>query len=202
MSTSLALTIPRPRVLDVMGDFMHLEILARVAKVSKTARCFITPIIEGMKRDKQEMYQMLLRLFPGISYLPEGRDASYYNTLLETYFESRVFVPMPVAIGHMIGKAMEMTRATARAANITAMITQADTFNTRILDPYLAGELCYHVRTAMNSIEGRRRLMQSISDWEEALEMTGIGIHDAYTLQILRECVRSDFSIRHDNIGI
>ena len=192
-------------VLDVMGDFMNPETLARVAKVSKAAHSFITPILERKRADKNEMYQMLLRMFPGIRYLPEGRNASYYNTLIQTYFEPRVRVPMPVEIGHMIGLGMKQTRKTYMGAvNIFEVIRQADTSQTRIRDPFLAGEMCNLIRSAMNSAEGRRRLKQSIRDWEAALQMhvDGLSLLDAYSLRIIDECVRLDFSIRYDQIGI
>jgi hypothetical protein len=189
-------------VLDVMGDFMNPETLARVAKVSKAAHSFITPILERKRADKNEMYQMLLRMFPGIRNLQDGRNASYYNTLIQTYFEPRVRVPMPVEIGHMIGLGMKRTRKTMGAVNITEVIRQAS--QTRIPNPSLAGEMCNLIRSAMNSAEGRRRLKQSIRDWEAALQMhvDGLSLLDVYSLRIIDDCVRLDFSIRNDNIGI
>ena len=66
-------------VLDVMGDFMYPETLARVAKVSKRAHSFITPILERKRADKDEMCQMLLRMLTDTGHLPKGMSSFFYN---------------------------------------------------------------------------------------------------------------------------
>ena len=204
MSTPLALTVTRPLIFEVMGDYMYPEVLARVAKASKAARTFITPILEKKKEDKDEMYNVIHRLFPGISFVRGGGSASYYIRLLQKYFESRVHVPKPVMISHMVAKGIEKARVSVRSADITVMVKKAAESKQRILDPRLAGELCYEIRSAMNSPKGRRLLLQSIRDWEEALmhESDGLRLHDAYALRIMEECILLDFSIRFDEIGI
>ena len=66
-------------VLDVMGDFMYPETLARVAKVSKRAHSFITPILDRKRADSDEMCQMLRRMLTNSEYLPKGMSSFFYN---------------------------------------------------------------------------------------------------------------------------
>ncbi len=207
MSTSLVLTTPTPRVFDAMGDFMYLEVLARVAKVSKTARGFITPIIEGMKRDKQEMYQMLLRLFPGIKHLQEGRDAAYYHTLLQQYFTPMVAVPTSEMISSMIENVLVRTCVYESSEEIDAKIRQAIETNQPITCPRLTQAVSVYLADAMKSANGRHSVLQSIKHWEEVVPRhhqlpNTVNESDGYRLTLIRQCTSLAFSIRNDAIGM
>lgn len=207
MSNSLALAVPGPRVFDVMGCFIHLEVLARVAKVSKTAYNFISPIIESMKRDKQEMYQMMLRLFPGITHLQEGMDTAYYHRLLQQYFTPMVAVPMPETVSSMIENVLINTCVDISCEEIDAKVRQAIETNQPMTSPRLTQAVTGYLADAMTSAEGRRSVLQSIRHWEEAVPRhhqlpNTINVSDGYRLTFIRQNTRLAFSIRNDEIGI
>ncbi len=172
-------TVSAPRLFGVMGDFMFPEVLARVATCSKTAHTFITPILRLKLSDKGEMYQMMCRLFPGIDGLPEGRDVLYYDSLMRRYFSPRS-VPLPLETNYWVGAVVHSQLHPADEPRIT-----------------------FQVMTAMESAEGRRRLIQSINEWRALLALRHGGIHtpQEMLLDTLEACTRTVFGVRNDMIG-
>jgi hypothetical protein len=89
MSLSTTTATPRYNLLDAMGDFTQPEILALVAKCSRTARARLTPLLNVKKSDKAEMHQLVKRLFPDIKDLEDPAampNSSMYTWILDAYF--------------------------------------------------------------------------------------------------------------------
>lgn len=171
-----------PRIFTVMGEFMLPETLARVAKCSNAARGVINPVLERKKGDKQEMYELILRYFPGISNLSQPDpefDASYYTGLLDTYYTTNhSMVLFSTEISHEVGRILCNSYFYER--NPRAMVAN-------------------YIRTAMVTAEGRRRLLRSIDDWRSVIERNVTGMYnpeDLGVLQVLANVARTDFTVK------
>ena len=178
--------LTQPRLFAVMGEFMLPETLARVAKCSKAARGVISPILERKKGDNQEMYEMTLRCFPGISYLAHPSlqiDASYYLELLDGYYTTdHSMVLLPTEISYEVGRILGNSYYCQ--VNPRTMVIN-------------------HVKTAMVTAEGRRRVLKSIQDWRVVIERNVTGMYnpdDLETLNVLANLLRNDFTVRYGRI--
>jgi hypothetical protein len=175
-----------PRLFTVMGEFMLPETLARVAKCSNVARGVINPILERKKGDKQEMYELILRCFPGISNLSQPDpefDASYYTGLLDAYYTpNHSMVLFSTEISHEVGRILHNSYFYER--NPRAMVSN-------------------YVRTAMVTAEGRRRLLKSIDDWRSVIERNVTGMYnpeDLGALDVLADVTRTNFAVKSEKI--
>jgi hypothetical protein len=133
-------------LLDAMGDFTQPEILALVAKCSRTARARLTPLLEIKKSSKAEMYHLITRLFPGIKDLKHHSqvdDASMYNDMLSSYFAPECDLPRYCEVVFKVGD--------IRYSNI---------FSLRILLEIIRPEL--------QSVHGRRMLLRAVDEWIKA----------------------------------
>lgn len=90
--------VPRYGLLDAMGEFTQLEILALVSTCSHAAKARVDPLLKVKMSDKGEAYGLVTRLFPNIKNLvhhSQQVDASLYICLLNSYFAPRKGLQLP-----------------------------------------------------------------------------------------------------------
>ena len=177
------MNVPQPRIFDVMGDYMLPEVLAKVAKCSQTAHDTITPILERKKRDKQEMHDLVQRLFHGIRFLPkptEIEDASYYTNMLDAYFtRDHTNVLQLTEISHIVGRILDLL-VHSRAEMVV-----------------------FFLRTSLKTAEGRSRVLKAIEEWRVVVTRNVTGLYGAdenHILGILEDLISNDFAVRFDFI--
>ncbi len=132
-------------LLDVMGEFTDPFTLALVGRCSRTASEAIRPILDV------KMYGLILKLFSGIKYLPEGQGVAYYRKLLKKYFRTTQNIPLSVEINHWVGNLV------GRDYEFKQSISNSSS---------------YYVWEALDTAEGRRRVLKSIDEWRIALKRT------------------------------
>ena len=179
MSDPTTTTTPPPRILSVMGDMMFPEVMARVAHCSKLAHRHITPVLEMKLRDRRELYHMLRRIFPGIADLSDAQDSLYYNALIREYF-SPSHVPLPAEINYWVGSVVNQ-------------------YEGHILN---RDRISFYVLHAMQSAEGRRRVLGFIGEWREVLNAFNTHVYTLpmQRLDVLEDCIRRDFAVRNGRV--
>ena len=176
MSLSTTTATPRYNLLDAMGDFTQPEILALVAKCSRTARARLTPLLEIKKSSKAEMYHLITRLFPGIKDLKHHSqvdDASMYNDMLSSYFAPECDLPRYCEVVFKVGD--------IRYSNI---------FSLRILLEIIRPEL--------QSVHGRRMLLRAVDEWIEATKGKN---RQLMVLDRIKDAVLNNFAAHNRQIG-
>ena len=169
-------------LLNVMGDFTLPEIMARVSRCSKKAHQTIAPLLERKMQDAGELYNLMYRLFYDIRDLPSEEDAEYYRGLLESYFTENA--------------------TTADATNEMVRTALRHEVRSHDFDQRMA-LIIGPITPAMDTAEGRRRLLQSIEYWRERTKVH----HREYRnpknkLAVMDYRVRSDFAIRDNRITL
>ena len=92
-----------------------------------------------------KLHKVILDRFPYIKYLPADQSGQYYRQILKSYFRS-TNIPLQVETSHWVGNLLDN-------------------------HPVRRISSCY-VREAMQTAEGRRRVLKSIEEWRVALERT------------------------------
>ena len=172
-------------LLSVMGDFTLPEIMVRVSRCSKKAHQAITPLLERKMQDAGELYNLMYRLFYDIRDLPSEEDAEYYRGLLDSYFTNNNATTTTI---HTIDATNEMVR-TALRHNVKSH--DFDQRMTLIIGP---------ITPAMDTSDGRRRLLQSIEYWRERTAEVRMYHNPENKLDVMDYSVRSDFAIRDNQI--
>lgn len=167
-----------PALLDVMGEFTDPFTLALVGRCSKTTSKAIRPILDV------KMYDLIRTLFKGITSLPVARSAAYYRTLLKKYFRTTRNIPLSVEINHWVGNLV------GRDYEFKQSISNSSS---------------YFVWEAMDTAEGRRRVLKSIDEWRLALKRTTRTSRErrerTKRLDILTLRVNTSFAIVSGGIG-
>ncbi len=167
---------PQCNLLDVMSDFTQPEILALVARCSRSARAHVTPLLEIKKSNRAEMYQLITRLFPGIKDLKHHSqvdDASMYNDMLSSYFAPECDLPRYCEVVFKVGD--------IRYSNI---------FSLRILLEIIRPEL--------QSVHGRRMLLRAVDEWIEATKGKN---RQLMVLDRIKDAVLNNFAAHNRQIG-
>ena len=176
LSTTTTTANPQCNLLDVMSDFTQPEILALVARCSRSARAHVTPLLEIKKSNRAEMYQLITRLFPGIKDLKHHSqvdDASMYNDMLSSYFAPECDLPRYCEVVFKVGD--------IRYSNI---------FSLRILLEIIRPEL--------QSVHGRRMLLRAVDEWIEATKGKN---RQLMVLDRIKDAVLNNFAAHNRQIG-
>jgi len=159
-------------LLEVMDDYMPVEVLIAVARCSRRTHQSISPLLGRRLQSANEMRQLVRRMFPGIEGLLENQDAWYYQMLISSYNHGES--PHGVRINYCIGRT--------------------------ILAPGRPNQqqLTSRILSVMSSARGRRLARQYIAEWLEVLEL---GEEAVSRLLRLNTAVNSDFAVHFDQIG-
>ena len=173
-----------PRLLKitalVLGEIMHPETLAKIAKCSKTAHSITSTTLQRKMLDKEELCLMIPRLFPGIRNFPADKDVAYYHALLDAYFtppESDVL---------------------SSRAEVCSRISYSM--------PFLFGLyfLISDVLPEMRSANGRKLILAAIEEWRAAMRRNPSSnlwkMSSLETLQTLENSVLTDFAVVNNHI--
>ncbi len=129
----------KPPVFSVMREFMLPEVLARMAKCSKTAHNLLTPFLTSAKADSAAMRHMVERFFPGVENLPTQEGAEYYYNLIVAHF-TPCNPPLKVVVVYKVGYILHK------------LIVKKD-------------EMFTEVAWEMLTSEGRQHLAQAVKEW-------------------------------------
>ena len=187
MSLSTTTATPRYNLLDAMGDFTQPEILALVAKCSRTARARLTPLLNVKKSDKAEMHQLVKRLFPDIKDLEDPAatpNSSMYTWILDAYFSpDQRTLPQYCEVVHKIGT-----------------ICSKHYFKFE--------DLMKDIVPEMRSAAGRRMLLRAVDEWLQATDRSSKYDADRRKkdeklalLERVKESVLKDFTVRFYRIS-
>ena len=175
-------------LLDAMGDFTQPEIIALVAKCSRTARDRLNPLLEIKKSDKAEMYHLITRLFPSIRDLAHHSqlvDASLYNWLLDGYFApNQDKLPRYCEVVYRIG-------------------------NIRSKCNYKFEALLQDIVPEMQTVYGRRMLLSAVDEWIKVAKRIGRMNYanraaknkELQFLERFKDTVLNDFAVRYCRIS-
>jgi len=183
---------PQCNLLDVMSDFTQPEILALVARCSRSARAHVTPLLEIKKSNRAEMYQLITRLFPGIKDLKHHSqvdDASVYKALLGSYFPPN----------------QELLLQQHYYCEVSLKIGIIRRKYSRKL-----GGLLQVIVPEMQTVYGRRMLLRAVDEWitatDQAIKKSSssnkkIKIKQLAVLERIKDAVLKNFAVHKARIG-
>jgi hypothetical protein len=174
-------------LLTVVGDYMLPETLAKVAKCSKVTHQAITPLLEKKMQCAKEVRQLVLRLFPTITNMPEVAEmenkTQHYRTILDKYFSPIPNTePCEIEISHAVG----------------CMISDPNPFIERH-NAYML-----YVPGGVDTAIGRSRVLKAIGDWIAILQRRqerGVHSYGGFErLDALANAILTDFTMLEDTV--
>ena len=131
----------------------------------------------------EEMYQLVLRIFPGILKLPADETAEYYRRLLNSYYyPDPELGPCDIEVSHMVG----------------SIITAPNPYNE-------ARSFMLYVPGCANAAVKRARVLKAIGEWTTIYTKRGVSIGADFTdaitkLDALALALRTDFAVYENTV--
>ena len=174
-------------VLSIVGTHFinHFlpETLAKVAKCSSEVNQIAVPVLERKMSNAEEMYQLVLRVFPGILKLPADETAEYYRRLQNSYYyPDPELGPCDIEVSHMVG----------------SIITAPNPYNE-------ARSFMLYVPGCANAAVKRARVLKAIGEWTTIYTKRGVSIGADFTdaitkLDALALALRTDFAVYENTV--